>query len=1280
MAHSDVPAEFLIRRQLAGSSEGPVYLAESRADGRRVVLKTYPSRDGRSRAYRELDALRSLCHPRIPSALDLIDREVPILVLTYQPGVTLSTWVDTGRPELLAVLEVGVQLASMLTHVHDRHLVHRDITPHNILVEPRKRAAHLIDFGLALPLGTAARFETSMPEDQGLGGTLPFMAPEQTGRMNRSFEFRSDLYALGATFYYVLTGRPPFEGSDPLALVHAHMARQPLDPRELEPSIPEPLARLVLRLLRKDPEERYPSAGVLQVDLGALKRVLEACGSIPEAMRLEGLERSSKRLTFPRRIYGRESEQERLYTLFSRAAAGDPRTVLLSGGAGAGKSTLLDTLRPVVSEASGLLVSGKCDPDRPRGYGAWIAALESLVDQLLLLSKKDLKAVREALCKGLGGVAQALVDLVPDLSLIVGDVAPVPALGPRETRERLALALVRTLSVLATPEHPLVVALEDLHSADDGSLFLLESILCREEPPGALLLVGTFRPEEIEAEHPLRRWMSALADRGVGLEHMEIGTLSTDAATQLLCDVLEARPDEVRWLGQQIEVKTGNSPLLIREFLMNLDGQGLLQCASGKWRWSEEAIRSAVVPEGAVELLVARIERMAPEVVGVLRFSACAADEFDLDLLEKLGGGERAELARSLAELLRTGLIVPVRGGFRFVHDRIREAAQALMEPEAREQLHCETGRFLLEHTSETELAGRVFLLAKHLNEGRRFVPDTLRLRLAHINLLAGQQELASGAVQAASRFLSIGRSLLRDSDWDDRRDLVVEMLLAGADCEFQCSDYDSALQILDLLDARPLSHLERSQIEVKRIQVRALTQSPEEASRYILSVFREMGIRWRLHPSRLRLWIERWRGRRALDRSDYGLRWKAMTDLDPAQLGSLLLLGASVSIVARVDARLTAFMAYRILLAYTRSGNPGCPGMPVAGCALAEVSLAGDPKRARRAAKAALALRERDPYPGYDLRVEFIVHGLVHPWLMHRREALAPLARITEEAQEAGDLEFAYYSALNHSIFLALGGETLSAVDRRLRTLAHAVLHRGHRYPEAVPCLQVHALLLDERPEIEACVERLADAIDQIPPSGVVYVRTLWLQVLCVYGHYDLAFEQSERVFAELFRVVPYLHVADHTFYRGLSAAALASQVSGRTHRTLRSALRDSIRQLARWAKGGPDFIHMATFLRAEHARLRGLPAAAWPLYDQAARGAQQLGFVHHAALAYERKSLSLSQSGRKAEAAITLAKAASLYERWGSAGKLRELQSTSLDRPPVGQLRERMPRSDSQ
>jgi len=1257
------PEGYTLKDTLRLAAKSEVYLAIRDADATEVVLKRYRTEARpaeRSRAARERDALTAASGPGVPRVLELCsDMDPPILVLEHVPGLELFDWARSEPPSVEVLLKLFAQLAEVLMRTHAARLIHQDITPLNIVVAPDTSSAWLVDFGSALPLGTQSRLIDSVANSRDAAGQLHYAAPEQSGRMNRGVDARSDLYSFGACFYFAATGTPPFDESDPLALLHAHMAVRPDPPTAKRADLPVALSRVILKLMEKEPDDRYQSAYGLLADLRTCRKQLAETGEIDPQLALATSEIPS-RPRFVRRTYGRQAEVESLKRCFTRAAAGQLQIVLLSGASGAGKSTLVDDLRSEVARRGGYLTSGKFDLSHDRPYSAWTDALAALIDQRLVEPEARLEAWRRALSTNLGGIARAAMDLVPTLGWVLEDAPAMPALGPREAEARLVLALQRFIVTSATPEHPLVVFLDDLQWSDSASQLLLEELI-GSSAAWPLLLIGAYRVEEINEEHPLSRLLERLVERGVYIEQISLNALSRKATVEMLSDALERSPEQLCDISEVVERKTNNVPMFVREFVEYLHERGLLHYLPGiGWDWDQAAVASAEIPAAAVALVSAKLHRLDWDVQRTIELASVVGDEFDLDLLCELSSEQSSQLQRHLYVLADAGLIYPCPRGFRFAHDQIREAARELLSPDERSILHYQIAQLLRTRLSKEEQAARVQEIADHLRAGLAHVRDEDRLDAVRVSLEAGRRALETGAATSAESYLRPGRELLQAGDWESDRALACDLFMQSIESAVLRADLEAALAWADRMDQEQLSTIQSARVAAKRIYAFALLRTPEECVTYALEVLQGLGIRWPLEPSRARarwsvrvaLWQLRLRGfERAL---------RPATKPDARRIAIMLVIGMSGPSLVRVSANLAALAAAWVMRANLRSGAVARPAYSLGVFATYLQFVLGAFRWAQRVEKVARAQPDLSQDPIYWPRFEMQNFAQLRPWWMRRRAALAQLDRIATTLLELGDREFYYYTSFLKTAFLAFAGDPVEATHRALAELSQSIRRAGHRYPEPELFLRPYSLLISQLGYPLAIEEELrtseAEVAAERGTSGP-YVRTAWLLVLSIYNRWDLAFAQSEILHRRILSIVPFVHVAHHTFYRGLAAAVLAADERGRARRRKQRVVRECLRRLRRWQLAGPDFVHMTLMLEAEQQALAGAWKRAAAMYTASAKAAAEAEFPHHEALAHERCARLYIRFRRTMEASAPLARSVKSYGRWGCRAKAEAL-----------------------
>jgi len=1128
------PSGYRHRKLVQATARGRIDVTMRESDGREFLLKSYVEHDterARSRAQVELEVLQRLAGPGVVHCVEVItDGDEIALLLEWVQGVPLFDWVGTSLPAVEAALSVGVQLAGVLARLHAARLVHRDLSPASALVDTTTQSIHLVDLESVRPLGVALRDAPPGLSSSSLADGLAYMAPEATGRMNRGIDERSDLYSLGAVLYLILTGQPPFETRDALGLVHAHLALVPAPPCELRTDTPPTLSRLVLKLLQKEPEDRYQTADGLLYDLERCLEQLRGSGSIANDLML-GSGDSPRCPLFAKTLYGRNAEKVALLDAYTCVQQGRSQLVLLSGSPGSGKSALVHELRGPVAKSGGYLAAGKFELyRRDAPYSGWIALLGSFADQLLIESEARLAQWRGELRTALQSIAGALVELVPSLGPILGQVPPVPKLGPRETQERLALAVARFVQAAATLEHPLVLFFDDLQWADPASSRLLEAIVERSQDE-RLLLVLAYREGEGEGEGEgasghFSRVLARLAEAPVEVRRIALAPLDAQATAAMLADALGRSSAETERLAATILRKTGSVPLLVQQFVSQMHALGHIRFRPPHgWTWDDAQLEVASIPDGAVPFLVANLERLPPEPRELIQFASCVADEFDAELLAELSGQTGHELQPSLLALLEAGLIAPSAQGLRFAHDRIREAAQALLSDEQRARIHWETARHLLRTQSAEQREARAFEIADHVNRSGALVSAEYRLDAIACNRAAGLKALHAGAGAAAHSYFTAARNLLCESDWQEHRSQVFELMLHGAESAFLSSEFDEALVLLDRIEQPGLSSLEFGRIAVKRIQVYAMRDTVGESLPYTLSALARVGLRWPLAPSlpRLLVAIAATEWRLWQHRSKLAAGVAPEVDAHPERRRAPIeIIETSGAIMVRSSALLFALAVCWVVRCQLRYGSINSAGYGLAGYAAGIALNVQSARRAARLADVALAWDAQAPHPLFSGRVQLIVHGIIRPFVLPRREALHPLGAAIERMLELGDPEFAYYAINTQLILGMLGGDALEQAQTELRATEPIRRRVGYRDDETQCVLRAVDLL--RTPDAE-CIDwhRAVGETEAwlIEHQGCnePQVRTAWLLLFCVHGRYELGFDHSERIWAKLFR-----------------------------------------------------------------------------------------------------------------------------------------------------------------
>jgi len=1174
-----------------------------------------------------------------------------------------------GRPlDISHFLRIATPIAGALRRMHERGLIHKDIKPANILVDAASGGVWLMGFGIASRL---PREHQGPAPPEVIAGTLAYMAPEQTGRMNRSVDSRSDLYALGVTFYEMLTGELPFTAADPMGWVHCHIARQPAPPNEQVAGIPGPLSAIVMKLLAKTAEERYQTAAGVEADLRRCLAEWEAVGSI-DPFQL-GTHDASDRLLIPEKLYGREREIDALIAAFDKVIAkGTTELVLLSGYSGIGKSSVVNELHKALVPQRGLFASGKFDQyKRDIPYTTLGQAFQSLVHSLLSRSEAELVQWRDSLNEALGPNGQLIVNLVPALELVIGKQQPVADLAPQDAQNRFQMVFRRFLGVFAHMEHPLALFLDDLQWLDAATLDLLKHLVAHPEVRH-LLLVGAYRDNEISPSHPLLRTLDAIRKAGAFVQEISLAPLAHEHFGQLIADTLCCEPESAAPLAQLVYQKTGGNPFFAIQFISALAEEGLLRFDhdAARWRWELDRIHAKGYADNVVDLMVGKLTRLSVETQAALRQLACLGNVAEITMLSIVLGKSSEDVRSDLWDAVRLELVEHSEGSYKFIHDRIQEAAYSLIPEPLRAEAHLRIGRLLAAHTPAERREEAIFEIVNQLNRGAALITSRdEREQLADLNLLAGQRAKATTAYASALTYLTAGAALLPEDASERRHELTFALELHRAECEFLTGALAEAEQRLNVLSACAASAVERATVASLRVDLYTTLDQSSRAIAVGLNYLRQLDIDWSPHPTEVE-------ARREYERiwSQLGSRTiEALVDLpltsDPTSLATLEFLTKIAPPAFYTDANLLGLVVCRAVNLSIERGNSDASCAAYAFLGMIAGPHFGDYQAAYRFGRLGYDLVEGRGLTRFQARVYNDFGNLVMPWTRHVRAGRDLVRRTFDAANAIGDLTYASYCGNQLNTNLLMAGDPLAEVEREAeRGLAFAQRARfGLVIERIVSQLGLIRTLrgltrtfgsFDEAQFDELQVERRLAANPDLALAEFFY-WTRKLQARFFAGDYASATEASSRAQRLLWVAVAQLETAEYHFYGALSqAASCDSAAAGERQRHLDAVVAHH-KQLQLWAVNCPDnFENRAALVGAELARIEGRELDAERLYEQAIRSARAYGFIHNEALANELASRFYAARGFEKIARLYLQDASYGYLRWGADGKVRQLE----------------------
>jgi predicted ATPase/signal transduction histidine kinase len=1197
--------------------------------------------------------------------LALINHQGSAALILGDPGGEPLDRLIGGHPVSLSrFLRIAIGLAAALSQAHRQGLIHKDVKPANALVDKTGRV-WLTGFGIASRL---PRERQSPEAPEFIAGSLPYMAPEQTGRMNRSIDSRSDLYSLGVTLYELVTGSLPFTASDPMEWVHCHIARQPISPRERMPSIPAPVSAIIMKLLAKTAEARYQTAVGLERDLRLCLTDWETKGRIDAFP--PGQHDKPDRLLIPETLYGRAAEINTLLAAFDRVLSGGrPELVLVSGYPGIGKSSVVNELHKPLVPPKGFFASGKFDQyKRDIPYATLAQALHGLIRPILAKNEVELGRWRDRLREALGPNGQLMVDLVPELKLVIGAQPPVPELPQQDAQSRFQLVFRRFIDAF-TREHPLALFLDDLQWLDAATLELMAELLTHPDVRD-VMLIGAYRDNEVSPAHPLMRKLRSMREGGAIIHDIVLAPLTRDDVEALITDSLHCAPGQAAPLARLVVEKTSGNPFFAIQFLTALFEEGLLTFdhAEARWRWDLLRIHDKGYTDNVVELMAGKLNRLPEGTRKALRQLACLGNSAGFAMLDLVYQEASEAIHEQLWEAARAGLIFRSGNSYTFIHDRVQEAAYSLIPEDQRAEAHLRIGMLMVSHTPEDELEDVIFEIVNQLNRGSHLLSSTAeRERIAELNLTAGRRAKSSTAYASAIKHLQAGRDLLTEESWSRNYDLVFSIETLLAECELLIADMSVAEERLSRLAERARTAHDIALVTRLRVMLYIILGSDRGIDVFI-EYQRWLGNEWSAHPTDEETTREYDRIMSLVEARTIGQLLDLPLVTNPEVLDVLNVLAEVVMVAIFTDANLLALVLCRMVSLSLEHGNCDASCFAYVSLGTLAWSRFGNYEAGFQFGKLGYDLVEKHGLHRYQARVYLRFALCIMPWRRHLNTGRTLIRRAFDAANRIGDLTFAAYSGNFLNTNLLAAGDPLPEVQREAENgLAFAEKARFLRVIDQITTqlalirtlrgLTAKFGSFDDGHLDEAEFERhLSGNSTLAVPECWYWIRKL--QARFFAGDYAAAVQASLNAETLLWSAYYYFETAEYHFFSALAHAGAADTAKGRPRLQHIKALAGHHRRLAIWAEACPEnFEDRAALTGAEIARIEGRDLDAMRLYEQAIRAAHASGFVHNEAIAHELAGQFHLARGLDTAGHAYLGHARNCYDRWGATAKVRQL-----------------------
>jgi len=1277
--------QIAVKAKIYESANSVVYRGIRQSDRTPVILKVlkedYPSPAELTRYKQEYEITGSLNLDGVVKAYSQQDYQRSLVMLLEDfGGESLAKWMQESPQvycplSLAQFLKLAIKITEIIGRIHAANVIHKDINPGNIVFNPNTGVVKLIDFGISTQL---THTNPTFKNPNVLEGTLAYMSPEQTGRMNRTLDYRTDFYSLGVTFYELLTGQLPFPTTDILELVHCHIAKQPILPHQVNVQIPPVVSCLIMKLMAKNAEQRYQSAWGLKADLSECLRHLETTGEIA-TFELGTLDISDK-FQIPQKLYGREAEVETLVTAFERIATtkvNRAELMLVAGYSGIGKSALVQEIYKTITEKRGYFIAGKFDQlQRNIPYSAVVSAFTGLVRQLLSEPEDQLQQWQNKLLTALGTNGQIIINVIPEVELIIGKQAPVPEVGATEAQNRFNRVFQKFIRVFCSKEHPLVIFLDDLQWADSATLKLIE-LMMMDIDTQHLFLIGAYRDNEIHLSYPLMTTLEGLTKEGATISQITLAPLGLEASAQLIAETLHSEISTVKPLAELVLHKTGGNPFFVNEFLKTLYTENLLifDFEHLSWGWNIAQIEDKNITDNVVELMIGKLKKLPPTTQQILKLAACIGADFDLNILSIISDKPPGEIFPELVVAAQFGLILTLSGldelqNYKFLHDRVQQAAYTLIDESQKQTVHLQIGRNLLEKTSPERLSKRLFEIIDHLNHGIDLVTaQPERHEIARLNLIAGQKAKAALAHNIAKNYLATGREWLAASSWQINYDLTLNLYLETTEVAYLCGDFEQVEYWVAIVLQEARTVLDTVKAYEVKIQTDIAQSQLVEAINTALQVVQQLGISFSEKSNQSDIHLE-------LDAITSLFGEKPIGDLihlpkmtEPDKLAAMRIL-SSITISAYITTpNLMPLLVAKQVNLSIQYGNAFVSPFAYANLGLILCGLVGNIESGYEFGQLALRMLSQSDIQPFKARTVNIVNNFIIHWKEHARELLQPLLEGYQSGLETGDLEFAAYCAYTYCFQSYVNGKELVEVERDMVTYGKAIrqikqetAHAWNQiFRQAILNLMGHSVnptcLTGESYNEENELPQYEAANDGSTIFGV-YFNKLFLCYL--FSKYAQAVENSALAGSYMSRLIGSPLEPLYYLYDSLARLATYPKSNAQVESEILKKVALSQEKMKQWAHHAPmNYLHKFYLVEAEKARVLDQWFEAEEFYEQAIQGARDNEYLQEEALAYELAAKHYLARGREKIAQTYMKEAHYCYERWGATAKVKHLET---------------------
>lgn len=1252
------------------SKKSKIYLVDENEWNRPVLMKIlnyeFPTPIDIAQFYNEFDIIEGL---QLQGTRNVLkkgkEKNRHALYLEWFKSVTFKEAFQKKQEDVLDFLYIASAAAEALGEIHQHNIIHKDISPFNILVNLQERSVKIIDFGISSNFDLKNHY---LGNPERLEGTLAYNSPEQTGRMNRTVDYRTDLYSLGITFYEALAGRLPFESNDAMELVHAHIAQIPAPVEKFNLKVPVILGKIIAKLLAKNAEDRYQSAFGLKYDLDLCLSNFEKTGTCPD-FELATHDFSGKFL-IAQKLYGRENEIKDLIDAYQRCAEGSKELVLVSGYSGTGKSVLVREIHKPITQNRGYFIEGKFDQfQRAVPYYAILHAFGELVNILLTENEADLQLIKESIKEALGAEGKVITDVLPQLEFIVGVQPEVAEVGGAEAQNRFKYLFRKLVNALATKKHPLVIFIDDLQWADSSSLSLLESLLT-DRVSKYLLFIGAYRDNEVSASHPFIISVGDMENEEVPIHNISIGNLSAHNINELIAEATVASPVSTQELTNLVYQKTSGNAFFVNQFLKSLYQEKYLwfDFETLTWNWDIKKITEKNITDNVVELMASKVLRLPAETQKHLKTGSCIGNSFDLQLLSIIENEEEENLKKNLNEALAEGLIVPTGNAFKFSHDRIQQAVYSLIPELEKNEAHLTIGKLLMKNIAVEKREEHLFDIANQWNWGKDILTDEAEKELlTKLNLDAGRKAKQSSAFKAALDYYEIGISLLKPNAWDIQYEMCRDLYTEATEAAYLSGDFVAMDKHYQLVLSNARNLLEK----VKPYEIRILAYKAEnkllDAIKTGLELLKQLGEDFPSKPTMVHVMADLIKTKIKLAGKDNDKLSAMPTMTDEIKMAAMRIMADIASSSYWATPTLFPLVIFRMVHLSLKFGNTALSAFAFATYGVIMCGVLGQMRNGYNYGKLGLILLEKYNAKEWKTQIYTPIYALIINWNEHVHNTLRPLQESYHIGMETGAIEFACINTNIYCIHAYLSGKPLIRLEEETKAYSESFnqfkQETNFNYNEVYRQPMLNFMGRSANPVIltgEAYDEEkmMLQNTERNDKTGTFFIHFNKL-ILCYYFHeYEKAAFHAAESRKLLEAVLAKFEIPNHHLYEALTLLALYPNAGSKQGKYLRR-IKSNMGKLKTWAKFAPEnYQHKYDLLKAELLRVHGKFNDARLVYDKAISGASVNKYIHEEALAYELTGRFYIQQKSEELAEFYLKASYNAFREWGAEAKLRQME----------------------